>query len=271
MRITSRNLDETVNINREIAKDIEKHISYIYKYKTNYSTISPEKRALHILKKNHLIQLPIPDADWGGAIKRLPNGSMVPVINTAQPRLYQYFIYWHEIYHLTESVFDEYGSSPLSHNISTEFDLTERKADYFASKMMMSDEVYDYFFQFSDNNFIHRLAKCMDAFKVPYKAVLIQLYESAIQFQNEILQEEIKIHFDLTIDWQSIFKELSLDETLVKPSYIVDFGKLKETVNKRSLSSPDDRAILETKEYIDALELKYQGVKGTLEHADGKL
>ena len=179
---------------------------------------------------------------------------MVPVINTAQPRLYQYFIYWHEIYHLTESQLAQTAeSAPVSHDISTEFDLTERKADYFASKMLMDDNVYDYYFNLSDEDFIHRIAKCMDAFKAPYKAVLIQLYELAIKFENEEFQEEIRENFDLILDWVSIFKELSLDDTLVKPSFIVDFGLLKVLVDKQNKEFPDDRALLETKEYIYGL------------------
>lgn len=269
MRITRENLDQTVKINLEINKEIEKHIAYVYKYKTKYDTLSAEKQAVQILKENYLIQIPIPDLNWGGAIKELPNGLMVPVINTAQARLYQYFIYWHEIYHLTESQLAQSSElAPVSHDISTEFDLTERKADYFASKMLMDDSVYDYYFNLSDDEFIHRIAKCMDAFKAPYKAVLIQLYELAIKLKNEEFQEEIRENFDSVLNWVSIFKELSLDDTLVKPSYIVDFGMLKILVDKKNKEFPDDRALLETKEYIYDLEQKYLKVKGSLDREE---
>ncbi|MEZ0118540.1 UNVERIFIED_ORG: hypothetical protein ABRZ91_002497 [Heyndrickxia coagulans] len=122
---------------------IQWRISFFSIHLAKYEIHSPEKQALQILKKPLLIQLPIPDPDWGGAIRELPNGEKVPVINTAQPRLYQYFICWHEIYHLTED-----NLPVVSHEISTEFDLTERKADYFASQMLISKDLYPYFYPF---------------------------------------------------------------------------------------------------------------------------
>ncbi len=262
-------MDETVELNRKIKKEIYRDISYIHKYTAKYLKLSPEKQAIQILKDNYLIQIAIPDVDWGGAIRVLPNGMRVPVINTAQPRLYQYFIYWHEIYHLTE----DDRSVSISHDISTEFDLTERKADYFASQMLMSSDVYMYYLNLKEinNEFINQIAMCMDAFKAPYKAVLIQLYELAIEYDNEELQEEIRANFDVSLkseEWIEIFKKLSLDETLVEPSYIVDFGLLKKLVDQKLEEHPYDRAYSETKEYIYELERKYLHAKGLLESGE---
>lgn len=272
MRITGENLDTTVEANKSISREIAIHIQSIDPLLSKYRKMSPEKRAIQILEDHYLIQIPIPDVDWGGAIKELPNGFKVPVINTAQPRLYQYFIYWHEIYHLTET------DSPLlaSHDISTEFDLTERKADYFASQMLMGQELYTFYFDIDEKetNFIRRIARCMDAFKAPYKAVLIQLYELAIKYQNTKLQDEIKKYFDKSLtrqEWISIFNNLSLDETLVEPSLIVDLGKLKSLVDEKSKESPDDRAYSETKIFVDELEKKFLVVKGTITIENGSI
>lgn len=268
MRITSKNLDETVRLNQQIKKEIEKHLSLVYKMHDDYDILSPEKQAAQILKENYLIQIPIPDKDWGGALKELPNGLMVPVINTAQPRVYQYFIYWHEIYHLLDKRLSQSTEHiQLSHDISTEFDLTERKADYFASQMLMGDKIYTFYYRYFKNqkSFIDRIAICMDAFKSPYKAVLIQLYETAIQHQDDDFREEIIEHFDCLVDWNAKFIELSLDNSLVKPSNIVDFGLLKNLVDKQNNEFPDDRALSETRDFILLLETKYLDVKGTLD------
>ncbi|TYS17085.1 hypothetical protein FZC78_10730 [Rossellomorea vietnamensis] len=262
MRISSNNLNETVKLNRQINNEIQRHLKYMHRFLAKYDIQSPEKLALQILKDHYLIQIPIPDPDWGGAIRELPNGKKIPVINTAQPRLYQYFIYWHEIYHLTEDFSN-------SHEISTEFDLTERKADYFASQMLISNDLYNYFLDLKQTEFINRAAICMDTFKAPYKAILIQLYESAIEYKNEVLQEEIRSNFDLSFNmesWVEIFQKLSLDENLVKPSYIVDFGLLKYEID--SITDTDDRVYNETKEFIIGLEKKYLLVKGKLESGE---
>ena len=74
MRITRENLDQTVKINVEINKEIEKHIAYVYKYKTKYDTLSAEKQAVQILKENYLIQIPIPDLNWGERLKNCQMG-----------------------------------------------------------------------------------------------------------------------------------------------------------------------------------------------------
>lgn len=261
MRITSKNLDETIQLNRQIQSEINMHIKYFYIHFEKYDIYSPEKKALNILKDNYLIQVPIPDSDWGGAIRELPNGIKVPVINTAQPRLYQYFIYWHEIFHLTEK------QLPLvSHEISTELDLTERKADYFASQMLLGKDLYSFFSSLKQKEFIERIAICMDTYKAPYKAILIELYESSIKVHDETLQEDIIANFDASLsesEWIALFKSLSLEDTLVRPSYTVDFGKLKSLVEENK--NPDDRVYEETRNYILELETKYLEVKGKFE------
>lgn len=262
MRITSKNLDETVKINQQIHNEIQRHLKFMHRFLAKYDIQSPEKLALQILKDNYLIQIPIPDLDWGGAIRELPNGKKIPVINTSQPRLYQYFIYWHEIYHLTEDFSN-------SHEITTEFDLTERKADYFASQMLISNDLYNYFLDLKQTEFVNRAAICMDTFKAPYKAILIQLYESALEYENKKLQEDIKSNFDLSLNiesWVEIFQKLSLDENLVKPSFKVDFGLLKYEVD--SVDITNDRVYSETKEFINTLEQKYLLVKGKLESGE---
>jgi Zn-dependent peptidase ImmA (M78 family) len=115
MRITSANLDETISM-------------------IKWRSLPIEEQALEILKEHDLIEIPIPDENWGGAIRKFHNEKRLPIINTAQPRLYQYFIYWHEIYHLTEH--EEKIIHNQNYEILTDFNLSERKADYFASQMI---------------------------------------------------------------------------------------------------------------------------------------
>jgi hypothetical protein len=259
MRITGQNLDETIKINREISREVQEQIKYLEKYLKRFRINSTEKQAMQILKEHNLIQVPIPDLDWGGAIYELPNGQKVPVINTAQPRLYQYFICWHEIYHLTEE-----SKQNTTHSISTEFDLTERKADYFASQMLIGNDLYSYYSDLKDDEFINRVAYCMDIFKAPYKAILIQLYEEAIQFKDSLLQSEIKTYFDLKLDqkqWEQKFKELSLDDTLVKPTGIIDFGKLKKFIEEKIVQHSDVELYSKNMEFLLALENKLRDSK----------
>ena len=65
----------------------------------------------------------------------------------------------------------------------------------------------------------------MSTFQAPYKAVLVSLYEYAIQSENEKLCGKIKEVFDLQFDdLPNRFRRLGLDDSLVCPSY----GRVKK-------------------------------------------
>lgn len=250
MRITSENLDQTVKLNKEIKEEIERLITVVETRYKKIRILSPEKQALQILKEHYLIQVPIPDENWGGAIRELPNGKKVFVINTAQPRVYQYFICWHEIYHLIKGI-----EESSSHIISTEFDLSERKADYFASQMLLGHDVYGYFYQVGHHlPFVERIMHCIDTFKAPYKAILIQLYESAGEYKNEELRQQIKKNFDIRIsqqEFEKMFRKLALDVSLVQPSNIIDLGALETKIKEKRAEHEEVEMYKEHEEFLN--------------------
>lgn len=168
--------------------------------------------------------MPIEDEFFGGAIYTKKNKKN-PVLNTAQPRVYQYFIAWHEVYHL---LYDE-SLVESSHNISIDMELNERKADYFASMLMLGN-VYNYYNSLSEeDNFINKIIYCMDL----YKAILINLYEAAKNNNNSNLTKLILDNFDnKPIDLVKKFQELGLDDGLVKPSFVVSIGNLERKIKK---------------------------------------
>ncbi|NKF08282.1 hypothetical protein J1C67_06510 [Clostridium gasigenes] len=105
--------------------------------------------------------------------------------------MYQYFIAWHEIYHM---LFDQdLKDSP--HKVNFDMELNERHADYFAAKLLLGN-VYDFFFSLDDENFIDKVIRCMDVYKAPYKAILIQLYQDSIKFNSKDLSKLILSDFD---------------------------------------------------------------------------
>jgi hypothetical protein len=249
VKITSQNLAQTISINKEIKREIDRIINVVETRYKKIRILSTEKQALQILKEHYLIQIPIPDENWGGAIRELPNDIKVFVINTAQPRVYQYFIYWHEIYHLIAG-FEE----STSHLISTEFEIAERKADYFASQMLLGPDVYEYYNQL-DNSllFIEKIMHCIDTFKAPYKAILIQLFESADEYKNKQLLQEIHQHFDIKLkqaELENLFLKLSLDVTLVQPSNIIDLGVLEAKIRQKRHNNKDVEMYKEHEEFI---------------------
>lgn len=120
-RITAANLDEVLRKNTEIHDDLVKKAMRIQTTCDPMQVRSPSRLAFQLLKPYGLIQMPIENQYWSGAIF-VKNDLRIPVINTALIRANQYFVAWHEIYHL---FFDEVS---FDHVIETESSMEERKA-----------------------------------------------------------------------------------------------------------------------------------------------
>ncbi|WP_341280788.1 ImmA/IrrE family metallo-endopeptidase [Paenibacillus sp. FSL H8-0537] len=267
MRITSENLDETISLNEQIDRQVQEHIRYIERRLIKWKSLPIEEQALGILKEHNLVEIPIPDGNWGGAIRKFHSNKAVPIINTAQPRIYQYFIYWHEIYHLTEN--EEINShNEENYNIMTEFDLNERKADYFASQMIFGyADLLNYFYSLEYEDFIVKIAHCMKSFKAPYKAVLIQLYQIAKKNNNEQLQNQIKLYFDkkwTPDDWKTIFQEHALDDNLIKPSFVTNLNSIINAIKNQILQHPDVELFKDNLKVVKEWEEKYKNVQREL-------
>ena len=115
--------------------------------------------AVLILQGYGLIQMPIEDKYWSGAIY-VKEDKMIPVINTALPRANQYYTAWHEIYHL---LFDKVS---FDHFIDNDYMLEERKAEYFASCMLLR-EIEKYFMDLPETDMVSKVIYCMSAYQVP--------------------------------------------------------------------------------------------------------
>ena len=73
----------------------------------------------------------------------------------------------------------------------------------------------------------------MDVFQAPYKAIMISLYETAVQSSNEILKSNIKANFDNSLKNISIlFEKNGLDSNLVLPSNVINLGMIEMKVRE---------------------------------------
>ena len=254
--INSSNLDEVINMNMIISDEIDIYVLDITRRHNKSGLSSHEKLSFDILNRNNLIQTVFDDKHFGGVIIT-KDKLKIPIINTAQPRVYQYFVAWHEIYHL---FYDE-EQMDYNHNINIDLNYNERKADYFAACMMLGN-IYEYFFSIEDENFIDKIIKCMNAYKAPYKAVLIQLYQdSKIKYNNIKLQKSILEHFDLDLNLIEEFERLELDVELVKPSYVINFGGLDKIIERQIEENPDETYHKDNLGFLKKLREKAQKIK----------
>lgn len=230
--ITAENIDLVIKKNCEIKDEV---LAQAIKLQTNPTIMrvaSAPQLALLILQGFGLVQMPIEDKFWSGAIF-VKDGKIIPVLNTALPRANQYFAAWHEIYHL---IFDRVS---FDHFIETDNTLEERKAECFAACMLLNG-VDRYFTELPKMDFISKIFHCMATFQAPYKAVLVSLYEYAVQSENEKLCCRIKEVFDLQFDnLPDRFRILGLDDSLVSPSYVINTSSLQERIKKSKDANPE--------------------------------
>lgn len=232
-KITAKNLDQVIQKNKEIRREIEEYNRLIFTKFNRMQVNSPPQLAIQLLRTYGLIQMPIDNPYLSGAIF-VKEGRRIPFINTALPRVNQYFSAWHELYHL---LFDAVS---FDHLIEPETIMEERKAEYFASKMLLGN-IMSYFFDLPEEmDFCSKVYNCMAVFQAPYKAVLIALYESAVQMQNSVLMSMVKDNFDNTYhNISECFGELGLDNNLVLPSYVVDVSSLYAKIKECEQERPD--------------------------------
>ena len=230
--ITAANIDEVIRKNRNIEEEIS---ALALKLQTNQQIMkvaSVPQLALLILQEYGLVQLPVEDRYLSGAIY-VKEGKIIPFVNTALPRANQYFTSWHEIYHL---LFDQVS---FDHFIEIDQTMEERKAEYFASKMLLGG-VERYYSDLSEPDFLTRVFYCMSAYQAPYKAVLISLYEYAAKIGHKELLHQIKAVLDLQInDLSNRFIALGLDDSLVKPSYVINTAYLQKKIRRKKDENPE--------------------------------
>ena len=144
--ITAETIDLVIKKNCEIKDEV---LAQAVKLQTNPTVMkvaSMPQLALLILQGFGLVQMPIEDKFWSGAIF-VKDGKIIPVLNTALPRANQYFAAWHEIYHL---IFDRVS---FDHFIETDNILEERKAECFAACMLLNG-VDRYFTELPEMDFV---------------------------------------------------------------------------------------------------------------------
>lgn len=253
--ITAQNIDQVIKKNKEIKEEVLSEVLTFQKNQTAGRAVSMPQLAWMILEEFGLVQMPIEDKFWSGAIY-VKDGKIIPVINTAQPRANQYFTAWHEIYHL---IFDKVS---FDHFIENDNLLEERKAECFAAGILLSG-VQEYYKGLKEMDFITKIFWCMSVFQVPYKAVLVSLYESAVCEKNESLKEQIKRIFDYRFsNLPEQFRAIGLDDSLVLPSYVVNVSALQKKIRRREEENPELRYHKENEHFLENIRNEVEMIAG---------
>lgn len=255
-RITANNLEQVIQKNKVIRQDVDRCVMLMKTTFNRMQVSSPPQLALQLLRTYGLIQMPVDNPYLSGAIY-VKNERRIPFVNTALPRVNQYFTAWHELYHI---IFDKVS---FDHIIESDTTMEERKAEYFASRMLLGN-LMPYFAELPERmDFQSKIFNCMAVFQTPYKAVLIALYEEAMQVNNTSLMSIVKENFDNAhVNIAERFIELGLDNSLVLPSYVVDVSSLQSKIRENMQVTPELKYHKENEAYLENIVKEIRLIRG---------
>lgn len=229
-KLTAHHAIELLQMNRSIHEEVQKDVDFYlqYKHPSGHDRING---GFHFIQKNTLfLQVPSNDLSLGGFL--IDYGHVTCCyINSSQPRVNQHFILFHEIYHLLRGIHHQ-----VAHFVSAEqtsVSLEERKADYFASLLLMPEkEMRDFFVAIQGDHIIIQIFKAMNQFKAPFKSVLIRMLELNIVLTETTFVELFKDNVNLA----NRFAQAGLDSGIVEPSRVLNIPHLDTLIAENKLN-----------------------------------
>lgn len=231
--LTFDHLPDIFEKNKEIFYEVDRYVKiYLRDYHLSGWTILDG--AKRWVEENHfLIQAPIKDHTLGGFIF-MKKPKVLCYLNSWQPRIYQNFILLHEVFHIISRTQNE---PEKLHIIESDLDrdLDERKADYFASLLLMdAAEVVSFYQSLREEVLLDKIIQTMSRFSSPYKAVLIRLFELQL-----ISVEDLSVWFDQKLDFEDEFVRLGLDPSPVQRSMLINFQEVEKLMQQKRDQLPD--------------------------------
>ena len=229
-KLTAEHAIDLLQINHSIHEEVQKDVDFYlqYKHPSGHDRING---GFHFIQKNTLfLQVPSDDLSLGGFL--IDYGHVTCCyINSSQPRINQHFILFHEIYHLLKGI-----PPGQAHFVSTEqtgISLEERKADYFASLLLMPEqEMRNFFATIQGDALAVQIYKAMNQFKAPYKSILIRMLELKIALTPDKFIEL----FDDNNNLSERFSKAGLDKGIVEPSRVFNIPNLDAVIAENRLN-----------------------------------
>lgn len=250
-------IDLNKSINDEIMLIVEKDID---KYLQEGINIA-ETVSMKLNEMSELIQLPINDDKIGGLIVKKKNRYYC-LINTMQPRAFQNFVYLHEFYHMLHS---NENFDIITDNVENDIKLDERKANYYASLMLLSrDNLRKHYYHLSkDRGYDLKTTICylMNIFKTTYKTILIRLYEIGCIEDFTILIDNFNFNIN---DISEHFGKLGLDKSMIEASN----AKLVSNLDFYMKQAEEKGTMLE--DFIDLNKTRYHEIIDKFSRAQEK-
>ena len=244
-------IEENKKIKLEVENLMRKYLQYYHP--KGWKMIESAKK--YIATQHFFIEAPIQDQSLGGFIRATDTEKYICYVNTYQPRIYQNFSLFHELYHLIS--LQELDKKLHIVHAGLDKSNTERKADYFASLLLIDQhELITFYngFEKNDETTLHKIFLCMSRFKAPFKAILIRLYELQL-----IDYSTIEEHFDQKFDYHKEFEALGIDSYMIERSNVINLGKIEKMMQQHTLPEAAQQA---NKQAFEEITRYFYKVKG---------
>jgi Zn-dependent peptidase ImmA (M78 family) len=181
--ITKDNLEQIINFNRDYLPTIKSKIELLKSSGDPLIASKPlEYIKTYLFENAHVLGFPVKNLDYGGLVFYY-NKNFYIQINTAQPKIYENFMWAHEFYHF---YFDKDLIKKKEENfllIDSIFDEKERLPNLFASEFLINDFVLERkykSFKAEYNHLIDIVINLIAVFELPYKAIVIKLAQNGL-------------------------------------------------------------------------------------------
>jgi len=182
----------------------------------------------YLYEHTNVLQFPIQNPDYGGLVYYY-NGDYYIHINTAQPRIYENFMWAHKFYHF---FFDRDNIKNPEQNfikIDQIYDEKERLPNLFASEFLINDFVLERSFRFLDTFYTkqslpEKVMRLINIFQIPYKALVVKLAQNELISINDAKKA-------LDYDYRNRIPH-DMDKSFFEPSYTINFSGFEGLFDK---------------------------------------
>lgn len=223
-------LMENRTIHDEISKAVQTYLEQ--KHPRGWNRVDGAKKWIN--DNGYMIAAPVHDASLGGFVLfRGENKKNICFINTSQPRAYQNFVLFHELYHFLSMGRHMHAVALQGgrvHFLKADLDMEseERRADYFASLMLLPESDVETFYRsLASKSMDEAIFYTMYHFQAPYKAVLIRLYELQL-----IQLKDLMDRFENKSEVYAVFQKMGLDTASVEISRTIDLQSVKRLMDQ---------------------------------------
>lgn len=263
--INKDNLEQIVTFNQDYLSKIKSNIELLKSSADPLIASKPLEYIKTYLNENaHVIEFPVKNLDYGGLVL-YHNKNFYIQINSAQPKIYENFMWAHEFYHF---YFDKEKIKKKEENfilIDSIFDEKERLPNLFASEFLINDFILERKFNSfkKEYNLTDIVINLIPVFELPYKAIVIKLAQNQlvkIDEAKEIIDYAYKSHLSDEID-----------RTLFSASYKIKLGNYNNLLANASNNMNDDdyQSIVKKHDNVYNLLLNWREELGGVDNNDG--